>query len=84
MATYFYEKCLEVAQLTRDRRGEISANHSLGCVHFHMKEYMAAKAFHERHEEVAASIDLLEEVARANTELQKVVELSFSYACIEE
>lgn len=69
---FFHEKCLEVAQLTADMRAEMAANHSLGCVYQKMEDFEMAQKHHERHEAIAVSIDLLEEVAKANVELYKV------------
>ncbi len=69
---FFHEKCLEVAQLTNDARGEMSANHSLGTIYQLMLDFEGARSFHEKHEEIAISIDVFEEIARANVELYKV------------
>lgn len=69
---FFHEKCLEVSQLTNDVRAEMSANHSLGFIYQLMNDYGRACAYHERHEEIAASLDVFEEVAKANVELYKV------------
>mmetsp|Transcript_28532 Transcript_28532/g.27321 ORF Transcript_28532/g.27321 Transcript_28532/m.27321 type:complete len:521 (+) Transcript_28532:183-1745(+) len=69
---FFHEKCLEVAQLTADARAEMTANHALGVVYQKMTEFETAQKFHERHEEVAMLYDVVEEVAKANTELYKV------------
>jgi tetratricopeptide (TPR) repeat protein len=69
---FFHEKCLEVAQLTNDSRGEMSANHSLGVIYQLMSDFEGARAFHEKHEEIAIAIDVFEEIARANVELYKV------------
>jgi tetratricopeptide (TPR) repeat protein len=69
---FFHEKCLEVAQLTNDSRGEMSANHSLGMIYQLMFDFVGAKSFHEKHEEIAIAIDVFEEIARANVELYKV------------
>lgn len=69
---FFHEKCLEVAQLTNDSRGEMSANHSMGVIYQLMSNFEGARAFHERHEEIATTIDVLEEIAKSNVELYKV------------
>jgi tetratricopeptide (TPR) repeat protein len=69
---FFHEKCLEVAQLTNDVRAEMKANHALGSTYQLMNDYEGARRFHERHEEIAASVDVLEETALANLELFKV------------
>lgn len=69
---FFHEKCLEVAQLTSDLRAEMFANHSLGTIHQLMTEPEKARAYHERHEIIAASMDVFEEVSKANVELYKV------------
>lgn len=69
---FFHEKCLEVAQLTNDIRAEMAANHSLGIINQQMLNYERARFHHEKHEELAISIDVFEEIAKANTELYKV------------
>jgi tetratricopeptide (TPR) repeat protein len=69
---FFHEKCLEVSQLTSDIRAEMAANHSLGVINQLMNNYERARVHHERHEQLAVSVDVFEEVARANTELYKV------------
>jgi tetratricopeptide (TPR) repeat protein len=69
---FFHEKCLEVSQLTNDVRAEMSANHSLGSIYQLMNDFSRACAYHERHEEIATSLDVFEEVAKANVELYKV------------
>ncbi len=69
---FFYEKCLEVSQLTNDIRAEMSANHSLGTINQLMQNYERARIHHERHEELAVSVEVFEEIAKANAELYKV------------
>lgn len=69
---FFHDKCLEVAQLTNDIRAEMSANNSLGTIHQAMNAYETAREFHERHYELAASVELGEEISQANAELYKV------------
>jgi tetratricopeptide (TPR) repeat protein len=69
---FFHEKCLEVSQLTNDVRAEMTANHSLGLINQLMNNYEKARIHHEKHEQLATSIDVFEEIARANTELYKV------------
>jgi tetratricopeptide (TPR) repeat protein len=71
-AFFFHEKCLEVSQLTNDVRAEMSANHSLGFIYQLMNDFSRACSYHERHEEIATSLDVFEEVAKANVELYKV------------
>lgn len=71
-AFFFHEKCLEVSQLTNDVRAEMSANHSLGYIYQLMNDFPRACAYHERHEEIATSLDVFEEVAKSNVELYKV------------
>lgn len=44
----------------------------IGVVYQKMEDFDMARKHHERHETIASSIDLLEEVAKANTELYKV------------
>lgn len=69
---FFHEKCLEVAQLTNDIRAEMSANHSLGVINQLMANFDRARVHHEKHELLAVSMDVFEEVAKANAELYKV------------
>eukprot|EP00602_Paraphysomonas_sp_CaronLab_P008120 CAMPEP_0185030096 /NCGR_PEP_ID=MMETSP1103-20130426/16853_1 /TAXON_ID=36769 /ORGANISM="Paraphysomonas bandaiensis, Strain Caron Lab Isolate" /LENGTH=423 /DNA_ID=CAMNT_0027565081 /DNA_START=71 /DNA_END=1342 /DNA_ORIENTATION=- len=71
-AIFFQEKCLEVAQLTTDMKAEMMANHTLGEVFQQMNEYEQARVCHERHEEIAKSIDNADEIVIANVELHKV------------
>ena len=44
---YFYEKCLEIARLTSDVRGEMEANHHLGRAHEALGKMEEAIALHE-------------------------------------
>ena len=69
---FFHEKCLEVSQLTNDVRAEMSANHSLGFIYQLMNDFHRACLYHERHEEIAISLDIFEEIAKSNVELYKV------------
>mmetsp|Transcript_21238 Transcript_21238/g.29220 ORF Transcript_21238/g.29220 Transcript_21238/m.29220 type:complete len:487 (+) Transcript_21238:23-1483(+) len=69
---FFHEKCLEVAQLTNDVRAEMKANHALGSTYQLMNDYDGARKYHERHEDIATSVDVFEEIAVANVELFKV------------
>ncbi|KAG5186625.1 hypothetical protein JKP88DRAFT_260388 [Tribonema minus] len=66
---YFYEKCLEVARVTHDRRGEMAANRSLGAAFDRMGDAAAAAAYHERHQELAAAEDGDAEARAAAAEL---------------
>lgn len=68
-AIFFYEKFLEISQLAMDVRAEMLANHELGCVYYNMHDLDNSLKYHLRHEELGYSVDLLEEVAKANTEL---------------
>lgn len=69
---FFYEKCLQVSQLTADMRAEMAAYHSLGIVHQNMAEFEVARKYHEKHEAVAELNGVVEEVIKANLELNKV------------
>ena len=69
---FFHDKCLEVSQLTADARAEMLANNSLGLVSQKMGDYVLARRYHERHEDIAKQYDVLEEVAKSNVELYKV------------
>lgn len=71
-AIFFQKKCLEVAQLTTDMKAEMSANHTLGEVYQQMGEFDDARLCHERHEEIACSIDSADDIIAANVELHKV------------
>lgn len=71
-AIFFQKKCLEVAQLTTDLKAEMSANHTLGEVYQQMGEYGDARLRHERHEEIAVSIESADDIIAANVELHKV------------
>jgi len=69
---FFQEKCLEVAQLTSDLRAEMTANHTLGEIYFQMDDFARSREYHERHEEIAVSMDSDDDLALANIELHKV------------
>ena len=71
-AIFFYEKCYEISLITSDKNAEMAANHSLGMIYQHLNDISTARKFHERHEEIARSVDNTEEVAKANIELYKV------------
>ena len=66
---FFHEKCL---QLTTDIRAEMSANHELGRVYQKMSLFDIARKYHEKHEEKATAVDVIEEISKANAELYKV------------
>ena len=61
-AIFFQEKCLEVAQLTSDKKAELDAIHSLGCVYQRMSDFSAARTLHERQEDLASMQDDTKEV----------------------
>jgi len=69
---YFYEKCLEIARLTGDKRGEMAANHDLGLIHQRMDEPATATKYHERQLELAGSLEMHPEVRVASQELARV------------
>eukprot|EP00615_Pteridomonas_danica_P004536 CAMPEP_0114349708 /NCGR_PEP_ID=MMETSP0101-20121206/15753_1 /TAXON_ID=38822 ORGANISM="Pteridomonas danica, Strain PT" /NCGR_SAMPLE_ID=MMETSP0101 /ASSEMBLY_ACC=CAM_ASM_000211 /LENGTH=450 /DNA_ID=CAMNT_0001488453 /DNA_START=194 /DNA_END=1546 /DNA_ORIENTATION=+ len=69
---YFYQKCLEIAKLTGDNRGEMSANHDLGIIHFAMGDAESAAHYHERHVQLAGKEDNEGEQRIASGELVKV------------
>jgi tetratricopeptide (TPR) repeat protein len=71
-SNFFYEKCLEVSRLKADIRAEMAAYHSLGMVHQNMAEFELARKYHEKHEAVAKLNGVVEEVMKANLELNKV------------
>jgi len=55
---YFFEKCLEISQVTSDKRGEMDANHNLGKVHESLNQLGEAASYHERHGEIAETMDI--------------------------
>jgi len=69
---FFHEKCLDIATLTTDMRAEMTANHNLGCVYQRMDKMVEARRCHERHEELAISVDSNDEITKSNVELYKV------------
>lgn len=66
---YFYEKCLEIARLTGDFRGEMAANHDLGVAHSLIGDVAGAAQYHERHLEMARGLEDHVEVRSALKEL---------------
>jgi hypothetical protein len=50
----------------------MAANHNLGCIYLAIHDHARARLYHEKHADIAAAIDVLEEEAVANAELQKV------------
>ena len=69
---YFYEKCLEVARLTGDHRGEMAAHHDLGLARAAANEGEAAARHHERHLAMARALDDAREARLASRELAGV------------
>jgi len=69
---FFHEKCLEVAQLTSDKKAELDAINALGTVYQKMGDFSSACTLHERQEDLATMQDDTAEVGRANSELFKV------------
>lgn len=70
---YFYQKCLEIAKLTGDNRGEMSANHDLGIIYFSgLNDPDNASKYHERHVHLAGKEDNEVEQRIASIELIKV------------
>ena len=66
---YFYDKCLEIARITGDYRGEMNANHNLGLAHAFVGDVDAATEFHERHLKMAQELDDDSEIRGALAEL---------------
>lgn len=62
----------QIARLTGDKRGEMAANHDLGLIHQRMDEPAVATKYHERHLELAGSLEMHPEVRTASQELVKV------------
>lgn len=72
-AVFFYEKCLDIATLTSDMRAEMMANHALGTVYQTAGgQDELARRYHERHNELAESVEFAEEIIKANAELFRV------------
>lgn len=69
---YFYEKCLEIARLTGDKKGEMAANNDLGLIYQSMDDVANATRYHERHLELATLSDMPQEETVAARELIKV------------
>lgn len=83
-AIFFYEKCLDIATLTNDIRAEMTANHSLGTVYQNTnKNDDMAQRCHERHNELAESVDAPEEIIKANAELYKVYSVLAGKFCAD-
>jgi len=71
-AIFFHEKCLDIATMTSDVRAEMAANHALGCVYQKLLDYESAASHHEQHESTANSLQVFDEIVKANTQLYKV------------
>ena len=69
---FFHKKCLDIATMTSDMRAEMTADHALGTIYQKIEKLDVAKRYHEHHEEVAQSIDMFDEIVKANTQLYKV------------
>jgi len=68
---YFYEKCLEIANMTVDPVGEMKANHNLGLAYEGTDDYEQAIQFHERHLELAEVDENQEEQQMSNEQLMR-------------
>ncbi|KAF0713089.1 Aste57867_4529 [Aphanomyces stellatus] len=72
---FFYEKCLEIARLSRNQDFELAALENLGNAYYGLKEYHKAKENHENH---LALVKVLRggggDQATATAELSKVYE----------
>ena len=71
-AVFFHEKCLDIATMTSDVQAEMGANHALGTVYQKMNNFESAVRFHEEHERVSVSIDMFDQIIKANAQLYKV------------
>jgi len=71
-AVYFYEKCLEIAKLTNDIRGEMASNNDLGLIYQSMGDPEVAAKYHERHLVLSRKDDNDPEERRAAKELVRV------------
>ena len=50
----------------------MAANHNLGCIYASIGDNRHARLYHEKHADIAVAIEVVEEEAIANAELQKV------------
>lgn len=72
-SVFFYQKCLDIATLTSDIRAEMMSNHALGTVYQTSGgQDDLARRYHERHNELAESIESADEIIKANAELFRV------------
>ena len=69
---FFHKKCLDIATMTSDMRAEMAADHALGTIYQKIEKVDVAKRYHEHHEEVAQSIDMFDDIVKANTQLYNV------------
>lgn len=71
---YFYEKCLEIARLTSDSMGEMSANNNLGTAHYNIGNSNESIRYHEDHLRIAEANHVESEKIKANSNLVLVYE----------
>lgn len=71
-AVYFFEKCLEIASMSVDVEGEISANHNLGDAYDKAGDFTNAIFFHERTLELARKEGDQSSETRSNRHLARV------------
>lgn len=69
---FFHKKCLDIATMTSDMRAEMAADHALGTIYQKIEKFDVAKRYHEHHEEVAQSVDVFDDIVKANTQLYEV------------
>lgn len=69
---FFHKKCLDIAGMTSDMRAEMAADHALGTIYQRIENFDVARRYHEHHEEIAQSIDMFDDIVKANTQLYKV------------
>ena len=69
---FFHKKCLDIAGMTSDMRAEMAADHALGTIYQRIGNFDVARRYHEHHEEIAQSIDMFDDIVKANTQLYKV------------
>jgi tetratricopeptide (TPR) repeat protein len=69
---FFHKKCLDVAGMTSDMRAEMAADHALGTIYQRIDNFDVARRYHEHHEEVAQSVDMFDDIVKANTQLYRV------------
>lgn len=66
---YFYEKCLDIAEITKNFAQMGNSNHNLGLTHDAMGDMITAIRFHEKHLQIARHMQEHERSILANKQL---------------